>query len=75
MTGNMSETRVQQSNNGPALIAKFEVAENDLQKLEFDITNLETIIKHDVLLVGQVIEFIEQLSAPFGFLTKAAKRV
>jgi hypothetical protein len=27
-----------------------------------------------VLLVGQVIEFIEQLSAPFGFLTKAAKR-
>jgi hypothetical protein len=56
------------------LIAKFEIAENDIQRLELDIMNRESILKHDVLLVGQVIEFIEQLSAPFGFLTKAAKR-
>lgn len=74
MSASMAETRIQQSNSGPALIAKIEIAENDIQRLELDILNRESIIKHDVLLVGQVIEFIEQLSAPFGFLTKAAKR-
>jgi hypothetical protein len=59
MTAALTEARIQQSNNGPALIAKIEVAENDIQRLELDITNRESIIRHDVLLVGQVIEFIE----------------
>jgi hypothetical protein len=59
MTAALTEARIQQSNNGPALIAKIEVAENDIQRLELDIANRESIIRHDVLLVGQVIEFIE----------------
>lgn len=54
-------------------MARFEVAENDAQRLEFEIREREAQIEHDVQLMSQVIMFIDQLSSPFGFLSKAVK--
>jgi hypothetical protein len=75
MKSNGQDIQIRQSLGGPFIMAKFEIAENNLMSLNAEIRRLSNEIDHDVQIMRQVIMFIDQLSSPFGFLKKAAHNV
>lgn len=75
MKSNGQDIQIRQSLGGPFIMAKFEIAENNLMSLNAEIRRLSNEIDHDVQIMRQVVMFIDQLSSPFGFLKKAAHNV
>jgi len=51
--------RISSPSGGAFIMARFEIAENDVQRLEYEIRERQAQIDHDVQLMRQVIMFIE----------------